>query len=153
MRKILLLLLSCTALSGSLYVPDRLSNVAVVNGPDGFAILKDNKIHQLGSESVDSTLRKMDFKQRSMFMLKEGSMAVDQDSEGTFHLKYAPKLNGGGRITGWICYAAVMIPGIAIIAVVKKCDRSGTAPTGEMFKNLQSVAKVAQSFGNSAPTP
>ena len=62
-------------------------------------------------------------------------------------------LKGGGKITGWILWAAVMAPGCLIIAIVKKLDKSGTAPTKEMFECVKSVATVAQTFGDCAPTP
>ena len=148
----MLLLLSSSALFGSLRVPDNLGSVAVLNTPAGFAILKEGKVHHLGPEAVDSTLRKMDFKQRSMFMMK-GGISVNQASDEQYLLRADHSLKGGRAILGWIGYALVMVPGLVVIALVKRADRSGTAPTGEMFKNLQSVAKVAQSVGNSVPGP
>lgn len=127
MRKLLVLLLSSLSLSlsASLYVPEKLGSVAVFNSPQGFAVLKDNKIHHLGPEAVDSTLRKMDFKQRNMFMLKGGAMALNQDSEGQFHLKYAPKLKGGGALGAaigcWIGKAAVYMGSYGAIAIISAC--------------------------------
>lgn len=153
MRKLLmLLLLSSTAVFGSLYVPEKLGSLAVLNTPAGFAVMKDSKIHHLGPEAVDSTLRNMDFKQRSMFMMK-GGISVNQASDEQYLLRADHSLKGGRAILGWIGYVLVMVPGLVVIALVKKADRSGTAPTKQMFENLNSVAKVVKSFGNSVPGP
>jgi len=152
MRKLLLLLLVPLSLTG-LYVPQRLGNVFVANMHDGFAVLKKGKLHHIESDCLDATLRQMNFKQRNEYIIKGGAMILNQAHTGEYTLKTGGNLKGGGPILGWICYGVVIVSGSAVIAVVKHFDRSGTAPTDKMFECVKSVAKVAQSFGNTAPTP
>lgn len=125
MRKLLILLSSISlSLSASLHVKDGMGPVALLNSPSGFVILKDNKAQHLGPEQMDKTLRNMDHEQRNRFLLKGGEMSLDLDKDGYFHLKYAPKLKGGGPIMAaalyWItkvcCYTGVAVSAGAVVA-------------------------------------
>lgn len=149
------MLLSLLTLSSfaSLHVPERLGSVALFNSPNGFAVLKDKQSHVIEPDALDTTLRQMDYKQRSLYMAKGGGFVLNQANTKEYTLKSAANIKGGGPIVGWICYGLVMLPGLAIIAIVNKLDTSGTAPTGRMFDNLNSVAKVAKSFGDTTPLP
>lgn len=106
MRKLLVLLLSSLSLSlsASLIAPEKLGDIAVLNCPNGFAVIKDKKIHHLGPEAVDASILKMDFKQRNMYLIKGGSLALNQTNDGDFLLRIAPKLKGAGPISGAIAY-------------------------------------------------
>jgi len=146
MRKILLLLSSVVSLSLSASLKSDF--VAVINGPKGFAVLKDGKIDNVGPEAVDSTLRKMDFQQRNMFLLKNGNISVDQDESGQFHLKFAPKLNGGGvwgaRIGAFLGKAIVSIVGHGVIAIITKvASRRGDAAAVATGVGLESTMGAA----------
>jgi hypothetical protein len=153
MRKLFVLLSSLSlSLSASLYVPEKLGSVAVLNSPQGFAVLKDSKIHYLGAEAVDSTLRKMDFKQRNMYLLKGGSLALNQTKEGYFVLRAAPKLKGGGPVSGaiayWVtksfCWAGVGITATAATAgVITAAVATGGAAVGASAAAVASVTAGA----------
>ncbi len=150
--KLLLLLFVSLPLFG-MRAPERLGKVAIANMHDGFKVLKDGKLNHITSDCLDSSLRKMDFKQRNLYIIKGGCLELNQANTGEYTLKSVANIKGGGPILGWIAWAAVMAPGLAIIALVKKMDKSGTAPTGQMYDCLNNVANVAKSFGDTAPTP
>ncbi len=155
MRNYIVLLLSLFSITSfsSLHVPERLGSVALFNSPNGFAVLKDKQTHVIEPDALDTTLRQMDYKQRSLYMAKGGGFILNQANTSEYTLKSAANIKGGGPIAGWVCWALVMAPGVVIIAIVNKLDSSGTAPTGRMFDNLSSVAKVAKSFGDTSPLP
>lgn len=154
MRKLLMALsLFSLPLLGQLRAPERLGSLALLNMPNGFAVMKDKHITPIEPDCVDSTLRKMDYKQRTQYLLKGGVVEVNQADTQEYTLKAVANVKGGGPITGWICWGAVMLPGLVVIAIVKKLDQSGLAPTDKMFDCLNSVAKVAKSCGDTAPTP
>ncbi|HTJ49050.1 MAG TPA: hypothetical protein VL443_06305 [Cyclobacteriaceae bacterium] len=151
------LLLSLSLLSlpllGGLRAPERLGTLAVANMPHGFAVIKDGKVNTIEPDCVDSMLRKMDFKQRNAYLLNGGSLEINQANTGEYTIKTVANLKGGGPIAGWIAWAVVMAPGVVIISIVKKLDKTGTAPTDKMFDCLKSIANVAKSFGDTAPIP
>jgi len=153
MRKLLLLLFVSVSMLGSLRAPESLGKVKVVNTPSGFGVAKGNQIHIVQPDCMDTMLRNLTFKQRNMYLLKGGSFELNQANTGEYTIKSVANLKGGGPIAGWIAWALVMAPGMAIIAIVKKCDKSGNAPTGEMFENLKSIANVVKSFGDTCPLP
>lgn len=91
-------------LLGSLRAPERLGPLAVVNMPNGFAVLKENKIYAIEADAVDSTLRTMNYKQRAAYMLKGGSLELNQANTNEYTLKSVANLKGGGPISGAIAY-------------------------------------------------
>lgn len=153
MRSLLLLSVFSLNLLGGFRAPEKLGITGVANMPNGFAILKDGKLNHIESDCLDTTLRKMNFEQRNKYIIKGGKFEVNQANTQEYTLKSVADLKGGGPILGWIAWAAVMVPGVIIIAVVKKLDKTGTAPVDKMMDNLQSVAKVAKSFGDTSPLP
>lgn len=154
MRKLLMALSLLTLpLLGSLRAPERLGSVALLNTPNGFAVFKDGKVNNIEPDCVDTMIRKMDYKQRNAYILKGGAIELNQATNKQYTIKAVANLKGGGPILGWFCYGIVMISGSIVIAVAKKFDRSGTAPTGQMFENLKSVANVVKCYGDTAPTP
>lgn len=105
MRKLLLLSFLTLPLIG-LQVPQRLGNIAIANMPNGFAVLKDGKLNHIESDCLDSTLRKMTFKQRNQYIIKGGSLSLNQANTGEYTLKSVPNIKGGGilgaKIGCWV---------------------------------------------------
>jgi hypothetical protein len=126
-RKLFVVLLSflSLSLSASLITPQSLGDIAVANCPNGFVVIKDEKIYHLGPEAVDSSIRKMDFKQRSMYIMKGGSLALSQTTEGNYILRIAPKIKGGGlvgaSIGAKIGYFAVHFVSHTTIGIISAC--------------------------------
>lgn len=96
MRSLLLLSLFSFSLFGALRAPESLGKVCIANMHDGFKVLKDGKLNHITSDCLDSTLRKMDFKQRNMYLIKGGSFYLNQANTGEYTLKSVANLKGGG---------------------------------------------------------
>jgi hypothetical protein len=125
MRSLMLSLsLFSLPLLGQFRAPENLGSLAVLNMPDGFAVIKDGKINPIESDCVDITLRKMDYKQRALYLSKGGSIELNQADNGEFTLKSVANLKGGGPVMAaalyWItkvsCYTGVAISATAVVA-------------------------------------
>ncbi len=95
-NSLLLLSLFSLSVSGSLLVPQRLGNVSLMTDDHGWAVYKDKKVHRVESDCMDPMLRQMDYKQRALYLVKGGSVAINQASDGQYTLKSVASLKGGG---------------------------------------------------------
>lgn len=117
------MLLSLFSLSSfaSLHVPERLGTLVLFNSPQGFAVSKDKKVHLIESDALDATLRQMDYKQRSMYMMK-GALTLNQADNGQYTLQSRANLKGGGALGAaigcWLGKAVVYLGAYGTIAIV-----------------------------------
>lgn len=99
MRKLLMALsLFSLPLLGSLRAPEKLGSLALLNMPNGFAVMKDKHITPIEPDCVDSTLRKMNYKQRTAYMLKGGGLELNQANTGEYTIKSVANIKGGGLL-------------------------------------------------------
>lgn len=165
-NSLLLLSLFSLPLLGQLRAPERLGSLTLVNMPNGFAVLKENKIHSIESDAVDSTLRKMDYKQRAAYMLKGGGLELNQAYTGEYTLQSVANLKGGGVILAkaayWaaksLCWGAVGATAAAgAAAVVTTVAVTGGAAAGAVSAvagtAIVSSAPVAATLGATIAAP
>jgi hypothetical protein len=103
-NSLLLLSLFSLPLLGSLRAPECLGSLALVNMPNGFVVLKENKIHTIEPDCVDAMLRKINYKQRALYILKGGGLVLDQTDTGEYTLQSIGNIKGGGPVSGAIAY-------------------------------------------------
>jgi hypothetical protein len=110
---------------GCLRAPERLGSLALLNMPNGFAVLKDKQVHSIEPDCVDSTLRNLDYKQRTAYMLKGGGLLLNQADTGEYTLHSVANLKGGGAfgamIGCWIGKAVVYVGSYAAIGIISVC--------------------------------
>lgn len=145
MRNLLLLSLLSTPLLGSLLAPERLGTITLINTPSGFVVHKDNKNHPVEQDCLDSTLSKMDYKQRSLYLAKGGSLSLNQANTGEYTLKSIPNIKGGGPVMAAILYWTTKVScwtGVAISAsaVVAGATASALATGGATVAPTVAIA-------------
>jgi len=125
MRILVLLSLLSVPLVAQLRAPEVLGKVIVVNTPSGFGVAKDSKIHIVQPDCMDTMLRNLTFKQRNAYLLKGGSIELNQANTGEYTLKSVANIQGGGllgaKIGFWVGKGVVYLGAYTGIAIAAAC--------------------------------
>ncbi len=125
MRILLLLSLFTLPLLGQLRAPERLGKVMVVNTPSGFGVHKEGTITIVQPDCMDTMLRNLSFKQRNDYLLKGGSLEINQSTTKEYTLKAVANLKGGGllgaKIGFWVGKFTVYIVAHTGMLIISAC--------------------------------